>query len=223
MPREKSERGAPPEERRRVRVDPRAAAAEAGIIALLGTALAACSLALLVFGYEGTLRFGAADLITAGAAGLAAAAVVRVNVRLHRRWKERIGRFTAAAALCAVAAVAGALAVMVPGECPGELFSTGRCGVKEAAAWGQVAGLAAVVNFGLAGMTLGIYRAVRGVLRDASDQGADGVRALRDGLRRRTGRGTPARRHDPRAPKGRPTPRRADAERARRERLRTRA
>lgn len=203
-------------------VDPRAAAVETGIVLSLGAVLSVCSLGLLVLQYPGVLRFTAGDLTVAFAAGVAAAAVVRLNVRLHRRWKRTVGRFTAAAALCAVAAMAGMAVVMIPGQCPGTLGGTGRCGVREAAAWGQVAGLAAVVNFGLAGISLGLYRGVRGVLRDVSELGAEGLRALRRPRRGRTGRAGGGPRH-PGEPKGRPTPRRADAERARRKRLGHRA
>ncbi|GAA2404344.1 hypothetical protein GCM10010191_10090 [Actinomadura vinacea] len=210
-----------------LRVRPRTLAIETAIVAGLGAALAGISLGLLVLQYGGTLRLGIADVLAAGAAGMAAAAVVRLTVRLHRRWKKTIGRFTAAAALCSLAVVAGMLVVMIPGECPGGLFSTGRCGVREAAAWGQVAGLAAVVNFGIAGLTLAfvrivrrLARAVRGVLRDGTDQGVIWVKALRGSG---GGAASEGRRRDPQEPKGRPTRRRADAERARRERSRARA
>ncbi|WP_141578171.1 hypothetical protein [Actinomadura sp. WMMA1423] len=224
--------GAPPEdEARRRRIDVLPVALEASIIVLLGFVLAGLSIGLLILQYGDVVTFDAGDVVTAGAAGVFAAAVVRLNVRLHRRWKKTIGRFTAAAALCALAAAAGALVVLVPGECPGGLFSTGRCGVREAAAWGQVAGLAAVLNFMIAGLALTIWRLVRrlgrevrDVIRDGSEQGVIWFRALKDFRGRRggprTGDGAPRGARDA---KGRPTPRRADAERARRKRLRARA
>ncbi|WP_158079116.1 hypothetical protein [Actinomadura sp. CNU-125] len=87
---------------RAIRVTPRAVAVEGAIVLSLGAALAAVSLGLLVHGYGGALRLGAGDAAAAGAAGLAAAAVVRLNVRLHRAWKRALGRFTAAAALYAL-------------------------------------------------------------------------------------------------------------------------
>jgi hypothetical protein len=217
------------DEARARRIDLLPVALEASIIVLLGFVLAGLSIGLLILQYGDVVTFDTGDVVTAGAAGVAAAAVVRLNVRLHRRWKKTIGRFTAAAALCALAAAAGALVVLVPGECPGGLFSTGRCGVREAAAWGQVAGLGAVLNFMIAGMALTIWRLVRrlgrevrDVLRDGSEQGVIWFRALK-GLRgRRGGKGDGAARGAQDA-KGRPTPRRADAERARRKRLRARA
>jgi hypothetical protein len=209
--------------RRWARVRPRAVVVEAAIVASLGAALTASSLGLLVFGYGGDLHLGAGDLLAAGAAGIVAATIVRLTVRLHRRWKKAVGRFTAAAALCALAAIAGALVVMIPGECPGGLFSTGRCGVKEAAAWGQVAGLATVVNFVLVGLTLAVFRGVRDVVRDGSAQGVAWIKALGGVRRRRAGKQVPDRQRGPQEPKGRPTPRRADAERTRRKRLRARA
>jgi hypothetical protein len=204
------------------RVRLRAVAVEAGIVVGLGLVLTAASLGLLILEYGNRLhlRFGPADLFTAFAAGLVAAVVIRVMVRAHRRWKQAIGRFTAAAALCAVAAVAGALVVMIPPECPGGLFSTGRCDLKEAAAWGQVAGLGAVVNFGAVGFVLGVVRFVHGVARDGSAQGLTWIRAFRN-RRGAGGRAAADRPRDSRESKGRPTPRRADAERARRKRLRT--
>ncbi|MBC6458088.1 hypothetical protein [Actinomadura sp. HBU206391] len=227
---------------RAIRISPRAVAREAAIVVALGGALAGVSLGLLVLQYGEALRLGFADVLIAGAAGMAAASAVRATARLHRHWKRTVGRFTAAAALCALAALAGALVVMIPGECPGGLFSTGRCGVREAAAWGQVAGLAAVVNFGVAGLTLwfvrlarALSRTVREVIRDGTAQGVIWIKALGGVRRRGSGRrssngprraGRPAsdgRRRDPREPKGRPTPRRTDAERARRRRLRARA
>ncbi|MGI5416814.1 hypothetical protein [Actinomadura luteofluorescens] len=217
------------------RIDPLAVALESSIIVLLGFVLAGLSIGLLIVQAGDVVTFDVGDVVTAGAAGVVAAAVVRLNVRLHRRWKKTIGRFTAAAALCALAAAAGALVVMVPGECPGGLFSTGRCGVREAAAWGQVAGLAAVLNFMIAGMALTVWRLagrlggllvreVRDVVRDGSEQGVIWFRALRNIRGRRAGAredGGSAR--GAQDAKGRPTPRRADAERARRKRLRARA
>lgn len=207
------------------RGDRRAVAAEAGITVALGVALSAGSLGLLILQYRGKVHLAGGDLLTAGAAGLVAAATVRLNVRLHRRWKRTLGRFTAAAGLCAIAAVVGALAVMAPEHCPGVMLDTGRCGVREASSWGEAAGLAAVVNFGLAGISVTLYRGGRGVLADASEQGLHGLRALGRNLHRRlrgrSGRAPDGPRH-PQAPKGRPTPRRADARRERRERLRSR-
>ncbi|MBO2465315.1 hypothetical protein [Actinomadura violacea] len=214
--------GGRPARRTGPRSGARAAAVEGGIVLALGAVLSACSLGLLVLQTPVALHFTAGDLAVAFAAGVTAAAVVRANVRLHRRWKRTVGRFTAAAALCAVAALAGTAVAMIPGHCPGSPAGSGHCGVREAAAWGQVAGLAAVVNFGLAGMALGVYRGVRGVVLDASEQGAEGLRALGRLRRRRAGRAGAAPRH-PQEPKGRPTPRRADAERARRKRLGSRS
>jgi lysylphosphatidylglycerol synthetase-like protein (DUF2156 family) len=202
-----------------MRFRPRTIAVEAAIIVLLGLVLAAASLGLLVYEYGRRLHFGLADLLIVAVAGITAAAVVRSTTRLHRRWKKTVGRFTAAAVLCAAAAIAGTLVVMIPSECPGGR-SAGRCGIQEAAAWGQVACLAAVVNFMLAGLTLAFLRGVRGVVRDGSAQGIVWIRALGGALRRRAGKGTPDRPRGPQERKGRPTPRRADAERARRERLR---
>lgn len=222
-----------------IRTRARGAAIEIAIVLALSASLAGVSVGLLALQYGEVLRFGTADAFTVGAAGLAAGTVVRVTVRLHRRWKMEIGRFTAAAALCALAAVVGAVVVMIPGECPGGLFSTGRCGVKEAAAWGQVAGLAAIVNFGLAGLVLAFLRFVRSVPRvvrdvagDGTAQGLDWIRAIRAAgsgpsgwwasarQRRSRGRESQGRPRHPSEPKGRPTPRRAEAERARRKRLR---
>ncbi|MGI5204038.1 hypothetical protein ACQEU6_20970 [Spirillospora sp. CA-108201] len=229
----KSEARADDEVRER-RFDPLAIALEASIVLLLGFVLAGLSIGMLVLQYGDVVTFDAGDVVTAAAAGVAAAAVVRLNVRLHRRWKKTIGRFTAAAALCALAAAAGALVVLVPGECPGGLFSTGRCGVREAAAWGQVAGLASVLNFMIAGMALTIWRIVRrvgrwlgrevlDVVRDGSEQSVIWFRALRNIRRRRGGgREDGGAERGPRDAKGRPTPRRADAEAARRKRLRAR-
>ncbi|MEO3826344.1 hypothetical protein [Actinomadura sp. B10D3] len=161
---------------------------ETAVVVLLGTVLAACSLVLLVRGSPGPFRAGIPELVTACAAGFVAAAVIRVNVRVHRRWKLTLGRFTAAAALCAVSAVAGALVVLVPGECPGDKFAAGRCGVRESSTWGMAAGLGAVVNFSLAGFALGLYRSVRDVLLDGSAQAVDGLRALKRIRRERAGR-----------------------------------
>lgn len=201
---------------------PRRFAIEAAIVLALGTVLAGASLGMLTLQY-GSLHVGTADLLTAWAAGLTAGLVVRLVVRLHRRWKQAVGRFTAAAALCAIAALAGALVVMVPGHCPGGLPWAGRCGVKEAAEWGQVAGLATVLNFMLAGLGLAIFRTVRSVTRDGCAQGVLWFKALVRVWRTRVlKRPVQAVRPKQKA-KGRPTPRRADAERARRERLRARA
>lgn len=193
--------------------------AEVLAVVTLGIALAVCALGTLLSQATGPVRIDGGDLLALGAAGLVAAAVVRVTVRLHRRWKDTVGRFAAAAALCATAAVLGTLIALIPSECPGQLLTTGRCGLGQAAGWGQVAGLTAAANFLFIGLALAAYRGVRGVLRDAGRQGADGVRKLRE---RRSPR-TVTTRRDPREPKGRPTPRRADAEAARRERLRGRA
>ncbi|MEU4822708.1 hypothetical protein AB0H37_12625 [Actinomadura sp. NPDC023710] len=225
----------PEDEARTRRIDLLPIALEASIVVLLGFVLAGVSIGLLILQYGDVVTFDLGDVVTAGAAGVAAAAVVRLNVRLHRRWKKTIGRITAAAALCTLAAAAGALVVLVPGECPGGLFSTGRCGVREAAAWGQVAGLASVLNFMIAGMALTIWRLawrsvgwlareVRDVIRDGSEQGVIWFRALKNIRRRRAGAreaGDAAR--GAQDAKGRPTPRRADAEQARRKRLRARA
>ncbi|GGQ22503.1 hypothetical protein BKA00_007086 [Actinomadura coerulea] len=221
----------PDDEARTRRIDPLAVALEASIILLLGFVLAGVSIGLLIVQAGDVVTFDAGDVVTAAAAGVVAAAVVRLTVRLHRRWKRTIGRFTAAAALCALAAGAGALAVLVPGECPGGLFSTGRCGVREAAAWGQVAGLAAVLNFMIAGMALTVWRLVRrlarevrAVVRDGAEQGVIWFRALKNIRGRRAGaREAGGEARGAQDSKGRPTPRRADAERARRKRLRARA
>ncbi|SNR51055.1 hypothetical protein [Actinomadura mexicana] len=225
------EKARPEDEARTRRIDFLAVALEASIVVLLGFVLAGVSIGLLILQYGDVVTFDVGDVVTAGAAGVVAGAVVRLNVRLHRRWKKTIGRFTAAAALCALAAAVGALVVLVPGECPGGLFSTGRCGVREAAAWGQVAGLASVLNFMIAGVALTFWRLarrlareVRDVIRDGAEQGVIWFRALKNIRGRRAG----AREADGAArgsqdSKGRPTPRRADAERARRKRLRARA
>ncbi|GGT76458.1 hypothetical protein [Actinomadura citrea] len=225
----------PEDEARTRRIDLLPIALEASIVVLLGFVLAGVSIGLLILQYGDVVTFDLGDVVTAGAAGVAAAAVVRLNVRLHRRWKKTIGRITAAAALCTLAAAAGALVVLVPGECPGGLFSTGRCGVREAAAWGQVAGLASVLNFMIAGMALTIWRLawrsvgwlareVRDVIRDGSEQGVIWFRALKNIRRRRAGaREAGGAARGAQDAKGRPTPRRADAEQARRKRLRARA
>lgn len=225
----------PEDEARTRRFDPLAVALEASIVVLLGFVLAGLSIGLLILQYGDVVTFDVGDVVTAGAAGVAAGAVVRLNVRLHRRWKKTIGRFTAAAALCALAAAVGALVVLVPSECPGGLFSTGRCGVREAAAWGQVAGLASVLNFMIAGVALtvwrlarrlvrGLAREVRDVIRDGAEQGVIWFRALKNIRGRRAGaRGADEAARGSQDSKGRPTPRRADAERARRKRLRARA
>ncbi|NDU77720.1 hypothetical protein GWI34_34685 [Actinomadura sp. DSM 109109] len=224
----------PEGEERARRIDPLAVALEASIVLLLGFVLAGVSIGALILEYGDVVTFDVADVITAAAAGIAAAAVVRLNVRLHRRWKKTIGRFTAAAALCGLAAAAGALVVLVPSECPGGLFSTGRCGVREAATWGQVAGLATVLNFMVAGMVLAVWRfarravrwsarEVRDVARDGSEQGVIWFRALRNLRGRRAAGRAGEKPRGSQDSKGRPTPRRADAERARRKRLRARA
>ncbi|TDC44457.1 hypothetical protein E1281_33900 [Actinomadura sp. KC345] len=233
----------PPEETRRraairwlvglrKKTDPKAVVIECGIIALVGAILAGVSIGMLFVQYGEQhgehLKFGVADVVSAGAAGIVAAAIIRLNVLLHRRWKRTIGRFTAAAALCAVAAVAGVLVVLIPSECPGGLFTTGRCGVREAAAWGQVAGLLALVNFGLAGMSLlfwrlvrALARGVRDVVRDGTLQGVSWARALKRVVKHRSFRRTEdGTERGPQDKKGRPTPRRADAEQARRDRNR---
>ncbi|MEV3922896.1 hypothetical protein [Actinomadura coerulea] len=227
----KPKEGAPPDDEARTRrFDPLAVALEVSITVLLGFVLAGLSIGLLIVQAGDVVTFDAGDVITAAAAGVAAGAVVRLNVRLHRRWKKTIGRFTAAAALCALAAAAGTVVVLVPGECPGGLFSTGRCGVREAAAWGQVAGLAAVLNFMIAGMSLTVWRflrrAARGVgdvLRDGAEQGVIWFRALKNIRgRRAAAREAGGEARGAQDAKGRPTPRRADAERARRKLLRAR-
>ena len=217
----------------RQKIDPKSVVIECGIITLVGAVLAGVSIGLLFVQYGEQhgehLKFGFADVVSAGAAGIVAAAIIRLNVLLHRRWKRTIGRFTAAAALCAVAAVAGALVVLVPSECPGGLFTTGRCGVREAAAWGQVAGLLALVNFGIAGFLLLVWRLARALARGARDvvrdgtlQGVSWARALKGFVKRRGSRRSEdeTRRGPKDGKKGGPTPRRADAERARRERNR---
>lgn len=238
----KAARDAPPDKSRRrvllpirnirTSVEPKRIAIECGVIALLGVALAGVSIGLLFLQYGDQygkyLKFGVEDVVIACSVGIVAAAIVRFTVLLHRRLKPLIGRVTAAAALCALAGIAGALVTLVPGECPGGLFETGRCGVREAAAWGQVAGLAAVLNFGIAGIGLLIWRllkalarGVRDVVRDGSMQGVAWAKALKRVWRRRVTRRAPdEKERGPQDPKGRPTRRRADAERARRGRLR---
>ena len=187
---------------------------ELAIIAALGVTLAGASVGLLHLEF-GSVHLGMADLATALAVGIVAASVIRGTVRLHRRWRPVVGRFTAAAALSAIAAAAGFLIAFAPPDCPGGVLHGGRCSVSEAAAWGQVAGLATVLNFIVAGLVLAIFRTAWSVLRDGSTQGIAWIAALRKRLRR----------PEPPRPgsKGRPTPRRAEAERARRERLRARA
>lgn len=202
-----------------MRLRPRAVAAEATITVLVGVALAASSLGLLAYQYGAGLHLGTGDQITVAAAGVAAAAVVRVTARLHRRWKRTLGPITAAAALCALAAIAGTLVVMIPSQCPGVLFGSGRCGAKEAATWGETAGLAAMLNFMLIGLSLALFRMVRNVVGDAVAQCLVWIKML---ARRGTDRQAPGRRRHPHEPKGRPTPRRAEAEQARRQRLRAR-
>jgi hypothetical protein len=224
-------------EDRKTRSRWRAVAAEVAIVVALGTVLGGFSVALLVTRYPGTPRFTVTDLLTIAGAALVAATIVRLCVRLHRGWARTLGRTTSAAALCALSGVVGSVVVLVPDRCPGTLFATGRCDVQETTAWGLAVGLAAVVNFAAAGLAVGLYRGVRGVLGDTGAVGLDAVRAL-SGLRRRSrsahsirtwGKGRrqdphgPKRPRDPREPKGRPTPRRADAQRARRGRPRSRA
>ncbi|MEV5709698.1 hypothetical protein [Actinoallomurus sp. NPDC052274] len=200
----------------------RAVATETAIIVLLGVALAAVSLGLLRFEYGGRVHFGTVDLLVVAAAGIAAAMAVRATVRLHRRWKRTVGRFTAAAVLCAVAAVVGALVVLIPSACPGEL-GTSRCSARQAANWGEAAGLAMLLNFLIAGLVLALVRGTRDLARDGTSQSLTWIRALRDRFGKRSARGAKAsggRSRDPQQPKGRPTPRRADAERTRRARAR---
>jgi hypothetical protein len=187
----------------------RRSAAEAAIVLGLGVVLGSAAASLLRLEYGAAGRLGLRDLATVAAAGIAAAAVVRGAALLHRRWKPVVGRFTAAAALCALAAVAGMLVAWVPGDCPGGLLHDGRCSVSEAAAWGQVSGLATVLNFILAGLAFAVFRTVRAVISDGSAQGLAWYVAIRERLRKPV---------PPRpGSKGRPTPRR-DA--VRRERLR---
>lgn len=201
---------------------PRRLAVEAAIVVVLGSVLTGASLASLTLEY-GSLHFAAMDLVTAWAAGLVAALAVRLVVRLHRRWKQAVGRFTAAAALCALAALVGALVVMLPGHCPGGPPWAGRCGVKEAAQWGQVAGLATVLNFMLAGVGLAIFRTGKAVIRDGSSQFVVWFKALAGVWQTRVMKLQVQAVRPKQKAKGRPTPRRADAERARRERLRARS
>lgn len=196
--------------------------AEAAIVVPLGVVLAICALVSMLSQATGPVLIDGGDLLALGTAGLVAAVIVRVTVRLHRRWTNAVGRFTAAAALCAIAAVLGTLIALIPSRCPGQILTTGRCGLGQAAGWGQAAGLAALVNFLVIGLVLMAYRGVRNVLRDAGRQGVEGVRKLRDERRSRTAAPAPPKRRDPREPKGRPTPRRADAEAARRKRVRDR-
>lgn len=197
-------------------------AREAAVVVPLGAILAVCALWTMLTQATGPVVIDGGDALALAAAGLVAAVIVRVTVLLHRQWKAAVGRFTAAAALCAVAAVVGTLIALIPSRCPGELLATGRCGVGQAAGWGQVAGLAALVNFLVIGLVLMAYRGVRNVLRDAGRQGAESVRKLSDARPSRTAATTPPKRRDPREPKGRPTARRADAEAARRKRVRDR-
>ncbi len=187
----------------------RRSASEAAIVLGLGVVLGSAAACLLRLEYGAAGRLDLSDLGTVAAAGVAAALVVRGTALLHRRWKPAVGRFTAAAALCALAAVAGMLVSWVPGDCPGGLLHDGRCSVSEAAAWGQVSGLATVLNFALAGLAFAVFRTVRGVVVDGTAQGLLWYAALRRRLRK------PA---PPRpGSKGRPTPRR---DVVRRERLR---
>ena len=161
--------------------------AEIVVAVLLGAALALCALGSLLLQATGPVRIDGGDLLALAAAGLVAAVVVRVTVRLHRRWKDALGRLTAAAALCAVAAMAGGLIALIPGQCPGQLLSTGRCDLAQAASWGQAAGLTAVLNFLIIGLALAAYRGVRNVVRDARRQSTSAVRSLRDMRRPRAG------------------------------------
>lgn len=205
-----------------MRIRPRRVAAEAAVITALGSALTAASVALLVL--DGAAPdLAVRGLPTLGVAGLTTAVVARAMVRLHRRWRGPLGRFTAAAVLCAIAAVAAALVVTIPGQCPGVILPAGRCGVRDAAAWGQAAGLATAANFLVAGLVAALVRTVRGLLRDGSAQGIAWITALRAAVRRRRAAGRAPERRAPHEPKGRPTPRRADAERARRARPHARA
>ncbi|WP_433183118.1 hypothetical protein [Actinoallomurus sp. CA-150999] len=203
----------------------RAVATEAAIIVLLGLGLAGVSLGLFRLEYGGKLHLGTADLPAVAAAGIAAAAAIRATVRLHRRWKKTVGRFTATAVLCAIAAIVGMLIVMIPSACPGEL-GTSRCSVRQAATWGEAAGLATLVNFIIAGLVLAVVRGSRDLARDGTSQSLVWIKALRRRLDRRSPerarrtRASGGGPRDPRQPKGRPTPRRADAERMRRERAR---
>jgi hypothetical protein len=200
---------------------PRAVAVEAAVVAALGGALTAASLALLVLD-GGAPHIAVGGLPTLGAAGLATAVVARAMVRLHRRWRGPLGRYTAAAVLCAIAAVAAALVVSIPGQCPGDVLPMGRCGVREAAAWGQAGGLATAADFLLAGLVAALVRTVRDLVRDGSAQGGEWIAALWAAVRRRRAAGRSPERRVRGGPKGRPTPRRADAERLRRARLRAR-
>src|SRR5690606_1238950 len=146
----------------RLSVNPKRIAIECGVIALLGVALAGISIGLLFVQYGDQygeyLTFGVTDVVIACSAGIVAAAIVRLTTLLYRRWTVLLGRFTAAAALCAIAAVAGMLVAFIPDECPGGLFPTGRCSLREAATWGEVAGLATVLNFSLAGIAVLSWR-----------------------------------------------------------------
>ena len=47
------------------------------------------------------------------------------------------------------------------GDLPGDLPGSGRCGLQESAAWGQVGGVAALLNFMVAGLVLAVFRGVR--------------------------------------------------------------
>lgn len=207
------------------RAGARAMGREVAITMALGFGLTAAVLSVFVLESGAWPRFAVGDIVTAGAAGLVAAGVVRMTVRLHRRWKRTVGRLTASAALCALAGIAGSLVVMIPSRCPGEMFSTGRCGLREATTWGQVAGLATLVNLLVVGLILALTRSAARVVGEGSAQGLIWIRKL-GGLRRRrldvraSGAG-----HRPAGSgraKVRPTPRRADVEQARRARLRPR-
>lgn len=194
----------------------RAIAVEAVIVVLLGAVLAAGSVGLLLLGGARPAGLGAGDVLSASVAGVVVAVIIRVATRLHRRWRPVIGGFTAAALLCALAALAGALVMLLPSECPGAMFTQGRCGIKDAAAWGNVAGLATALNFAAAGLFLMLLRLVRGLVRGGATQIMTWTRTVKGVRHRDAGRRTRPAPRGPQDPKGRPTPRRADAERARR-------
>jgi hypothetical protein len=199
----------------------RAVTVEAAIVLLLGAGLAAASVGLLLYGGAARAGFGSADLLGAGVAGVVVAALVRVAIRMHRRWSPVVGGITAAVLLCALASLAGALIVLIPGECPGAMVPEGRCGIKDAASWGEVAGLATLLNFTAAGLFLMVFRGARSTVRGGAAATVRWARRLK--TVRRHGAGRPAPPRGPQDPKGRPTPKRADAERARRRRLRASA
>jgi hypothetical protein len=206
------------------RVNARSAAIEAAIVASLGFALSGVSVGLMVYGSQGEIRFSVSDLVIAYAAGVTVAMVIRVTLVLHRRWARTVGRYTAGAALCAIAAIVGVLVVLIPADCPGGgPFATGRCDAREATSWGLVAGLASIVNLGTVGVALAATRFVRGVAVDGSAQAVITAKALRKMWRRRvTDRLSSDKAARREGAKGRPTPRRADARRDRAKRLRGR-